>query len=319
MVTADDQTKTYGSPVLPPFTAHYSGFVNGDTAASLTQPLTFKTLRTRPARSAITRLPLRAARARITRSATSPGRCTYTKAVVTVTAEDKSKIYGDPLPTFSARYDGFVNGDTPAGLTQPVVMSTSADRHSPVGVYQIRPTGGASANYSLVLNNGVLTVNKAALTIAADNLSKAYGDPLPSFTASYSGLVNGDTIASLARPAKLSTTATVNSPLGKYPILVSGADAPNYTIRYVSGVLSILDANPATTSELSDFNVGGDGSLTVRVAATSGSKVQLEWSDDLITWHALAMKAAVSGQAQFPVAGLGRVPLRFFRAVPVTE
>src|SRR5207244_12398925 len=37
MVTAEPQTKTYGA-ANPPLTVRYSGFVNGDTAASLTTP-----------------------------------------------------------------------------------------------------------------------------------------------------------------------------------------------------------------------------------------------------------------------------------------
>ena len=36
-ITADNQTKVYGA-ALPTLTASYSGFVNGDTAASLTTP-----------------------------------------------------------------------------------------------------------------------------------------------------------------------------------------------------------------------------------------------------------------------------------------
>src|SRR4029077_2815111 len=36
-ITADNQVKAYGA-ALPAFTASYSGFVNGDTSASLTTP-----------------------------------------------------------------------------------------------------------------------------------------------------------------------------------------------------------------------------------------------------------------------------------------
>src|SRR5205814_1670366 len=40
-------------------------------------------------------------------------------APLTVTADDKSKPYGDLLPALTASYSGFVNGDTPASLTTP--------------------------------------------------------------------------------------------------------------------------------------------------------------------------------------------------------
>jgi hypothetical protein len=39
---------------------------------------------------------------------------------------------------------------------------------------------------------GTLTINKAVLTITANNASREYGDANPSFTVAYSGLLNGD-------------------------------------------------------------------------------------------------------------------------------
>ena len=43
--------------------------------------------------------------------------------------------------------------------------------------------------------SGTLTVNKASLTVTADNKSKIYGASNPTFTASYSAFANGDTAA----------------------------------------------------------------------------------------------------------------------------
>ena len=47
-----------------------------------------------------------------------------------------------------------------------------------------------------------------ALTITANNQTKVYGAALPTLTASYSGLVNGDTPASLTTLPTLSTTGS---------------------------------------------------------------------------------------------------------------
>src|SRR5262249_35116681 len=44
-ITANNQSMTFGGP-LPALTASYSGFVNGDTAASLTTPLSLMTTAT---------------------------------------------------------------------------------------------------------------------------------------------------------------------------------------------------------------------------------------------------------------------------------
>ena len=72
-ITADNQTKVYGA-ALPTLTASYTGFVNGDTAASLTTPPTLTTTATPPATSpaAPTPSPPAAPLIPITRSATSP-------------------------------------------------------------------------------------------------------------------------------------------------------------------------------------------------------------------------------------------------------
>src|SRR5205823_1390697 len=152
VVTADNETMVYGA-ALPAFTASYSGFVNGDTAASLTQPVNFAT--TTNASSPVGTYPIT-----LTGGA-SPnytltlhgGVLTVTKATltVTVTPDNKTKVYGAPLPPLTATYAGFINGDTAASLAQPVILATTATASSPVGTYPITATGGASPNYDLVL------------------------------------------------------------------------------------------------------------------------------------------------------------------------
>ena len=45
------------------------------------------------------------------------GTLTVTPVGLTITADNKSKAYGAALPTLTAGYSGFVNGDTAASLT----------------------------------------------------------------------------------------------------------------------------------------------------------------------------------------------------------
>ncbi len=61
-------------------------------------------------------------------------------------------------------------------------------------------TPNDTTNYSNISSSVTLVVSPAALTITANNASKAYGAALPAFTAGYSGLVNGDTAARVTRP-----------------------------------------------------------------------------------------------------------------------
>src|SRR5207245_6113326 len=97
---------------------------------------------------------------------------------------------------------------------------------------EIDAAGATDANYTITFVKGSLEVTPATLTITADDKTKVYGAALPVLTASYSGFVNGDTSASLSTPVSLSTTATANSPVGKYEILASGAADPNYIITF---------------------------------------------------------------------------------------
>jgi subtilisin-like proprotein convertase family protein len=98
-------------------------------------------------------------------------------------------------------------------------------------------------SYVSVTTNVSINVLKHALTITALNTNKVYGAPVPVFSASYSGFVNGDTTNSLSAQAALSTTATTASPAGAYSITASGASSTNYTISYVAGTLTVTRAS----------------------------------------------------------------------------
>ncbi len=55
-----------------------------------------------------------------------------TKAVLTVTANNATKVYAAALPTLSPTYSGFVNGDTSSVLTGSPSLTTAATAASPV-------------------------------------------------------------------------------------------------------------------------------------------------------------------------------------------
>ncbi len=88
-------------------------------------------------------------------------------------------------------------------------------------------------------------MNKAPLTVTADNKSQIYQTAVPALTVSYSGFVNGQTVANLASPAVATTTATATSVPGTYPITVAGAVSGNYTFTNVAGSLVIPVGGPS--------------------------------------------------------------------------
>jgi hypothetical protein len=188
-------------------------------------------------------------------------------AELVVTPASQSRTYGAANPTLSGTITGLQNGDN---IT--ATFSTAATPGSPVGTYSIVPTlidpGGKLINYNVSLNNGTLTVSPAALTITAANASKLYGAALPALTAGYGGFLNGDTASSLTPPPTLTTMATAASPVGSYPIQMSGSASPNYAISFVSGTLTILPA-AAAVLVTSSANPSLPGAVVTFTAALS--------------------------------------------------
>ena len=63
-----------------------------------------------------------------------PGNVTVSPAPLLVTADNKSKIIGEPNPVLTVTYTGFLNGDGPLQLTTQPVVETTATQGSDVGV-----------------------------------------------------------------------------------------------------------------------------------------------------------------------------------------
>ncbi|GIK43650.1 MAG: hypothetical protein BroJett011_74830 [Chloroflexota bacterium] len=85
-----------------------------------------------------------------------------TRAPLTITADNKIMGKDVPLPTLTASYSGFVNGDGPKSLKKGVFLSTTADTSKP-GVYPIFVYGGYSSNYQITFVNGQLEVKEIGI------------------------------------------------------------------------------------------------------------------------------------------------------------
>lgn len=86
---------------------------------------------------------------------------TVTPAVLTITADNKSKYYSDDSPALTVSYAGFVNGETPETLSTQATASTTATNLSAAGTYPITASGAIDANYTFNYVAGALTVNPA--------------------------------------------------------------------------------------------------------------------------------------------------------------
>ena len=165
---------------------------------------------------------------------------TITKATLTVTADNKSRPYGDPNPSLTATFAGFKFAESLAtsGVAGAPALATTAAQSSPAGEYAITAGLGTlvSGNYAFAFVNGTLKVDRAPLTVNANDASRPYGVANPTFSGSYNGQKNGDTFT-----MSFSTTATTASPVGSYAIVPSadGATIGNYIVTPINGTLTV--------------------------------------------------------------------------------
>src|ERR671935_251812 len=236
-ITASSGSSVYGS-APGPVTASYSGFQNGDTAASLSTQPTCTTAATAASHVGSYATSCAGAASNDYTFSYVAGSWRVTKAPLTVTADDKTKVYEQSNPPFTVSYSGFVNGDGPSSLAGTLSFTTAATAASHVGSYDVTPSGLSSSDYNISFVKGTLAVTPANLTITADNKTKVYGQANPSFTVSYSGFVNGDSAGSLAGTLSFTTTATAQSHVGSYDVTPSGLTSTDYNITLVKGTLT---------------------------------------------------------------------------------
>jgi len=166
---------------------------------------------------------------------------TITPLAVTVTADAKTKVYGevDPSLTFvSNPAVGFVlpNGDA-------ISFSGSLSRAvgENIGNYAINQNTVANSNYTITYNTANLTITPLAVTVTADAKTKVYGDADPSLTfvsnpAVGSSLANGHTISFTGALSRAAGETVAGSP---YAINQNTVANSNYTIAFTGANLTI--------------------------------------------------------------------------------
>ena len=116
-----------------------------------------------------------------------------------------------------------------------------------------------------------LTVEKAPLTITASDCTKYQGEDNPTLSVWYKGFVYDENVNVLTTKPTVTTEATKDSPVGEYSITVSGAEAENYYMEYVNGVMKVI-LQPSLVVSFADaavktlcvanWDTDGDGQLS---------------------------------------------------------
>lgn len=169
---------------------------------------------------------------------------TITQRPLTVTAEDKTVTYGDPVPDYIATYEGLLDRDK--GKLGTPVFACAYTTTSPVGNYTIEVSGLANSNYTINYKSGTLTVKPGTIIVSVTGKTISYGDPVPT---SYDLTCNNPdiSISDLGTPV-FKCGYTTKSPVDEYPITVTGLTLANYTIEYATGAKLIVRQREVTVS-----------------------------------------------------------------------
>ena len=171
------------------------------------------------------------------------------------TAQALTREYDVALDVASKDVQNTINvliEGAPVEGTPECVCEAVADRTLPVGTYPITVLPGTVTTQGVELKDGVFTIEPAPLTITAKSYTRQVGQPNPTFEVSYKGFRNGEKEEVVTVKPVVSCEASETSPAGTYAITPSGAEAANYTMNYVAGVLTVEDPTAVSAPTADD-------------------------------------------------------------------
>jgi gliding motility-associated-like protein len=182
---------------------------------------------------------------------------TINQLAVTVTADAKSKTYGDVDPALTFVSNPTVGTVLANGQTISFLGSLTRAPGENVGTYAILQGSVANSNYNISYVNGALTVNQRVLTVGGTFTvnNKEYDG-----TASATFASNNLTLLTIVGTDNVTLTATAvfvnkvvgtGKPVTLTGLSIAGADAANYTLS--------LTGLPTTTANITArvLTIGG--------------------------------------------------------------
>jgi gliding motility-associated-like protein len=292
--TADNKSKVYGS-ANPVFTITYDGFANNDDASVLTLAPVASTSATATSNVGTYDIAISNGTAANYTLTAVKGTLTINKATLTVTAENKSRIYGASNPALTFTYAGFVNDQSASSLSTAPTASTTAKNTSKVGDYDITLSGAADNNYDFVYNKGKLTINKATLTVTAQNNERCFAANDPALSYIVLGFANGEDTTAFSSQIKMKTNTSASTAAGDYKTIAYDASAENYTFEFIDGVFIVRPLPIGTITSSVDYVCDGANLLLT----TSGAAKYVWYKDGIAVANATANSLTITSKGDY--------------------
>jgi filamentous hemagglutinin family protein len=200
--------------------------------------------------------------------------------MLTVTAANQTKIYGNANPALTATISGGLPGDAAAGVVSGTPsLGTLATASSDVGNYSIVGTLGtlvSDFNYGFQFVNGTLRIDPATLTASLTGTVRKIYDGTSSATLAagnyqLAGLLFGDsvTLSGPASGAYNSKDVGISKLVSVSGLALAGPDRGNYVLASsnLSGAIGVIDPATLTASLTGPVRKIYDGTSSATLTA----------------------------------------------------
>src|SRR4051812_43780358 len=265
-VTPNAASKVYGA-VDPAFSGTLAGFLAADGVSAAYSRTAGESVAGGPYTISATLSPATALANYTITSNTAA--FAITKAPLSVTANNASRVYNTPNPALSGTLTGVIAGD---GITAS--YSTTAVTSSVVGSYPIVPAladpNGKLANYTVTSANGTLSVTPLVPTVTFTG-APASAVYRSAFTVAASTNSSAAAIVTASGACSISgTTVTMTSGTGACALTASWTSDANYTSATATQSTAATKATPVTTTMVSSATSTNYGQLVTLTATING-------------------------------------------------
>ena len=228
---------------------------------------------------------------------------TVDKATLTVTASSTSTSYGT-VPTVTASYSGFQNGEGTGSLTKLPSCSSTVTATSTVGTYPGANTcsGGAATDYSFsyVAANATVTKDSTTAKVSLSPTTVTYGNESQSvFTVT----------VTTAHGERLPTTDSATVKVGSASCIASLAPSGSGTCTIPNTALA---ANPTAYTVTASYPGDSDLSASSQATATTGLTVTKDSTKTTVSLSPSTVAYGNESQAVFTT----KVTTHYGEAVP---
>lgn len=194
---------------------------------------------------------------------------------LTLTADNKTKTYGDANPAFTYSPSGLIDGDSAgvaisSGPSYSVSGSTSTSGQlTALTLHDITSSAATASNlgYALSYASGTLTVNQKALAITVAGVSKVY-DGGTAVTVSYGdNRIAGDVLSIAGTASYIDKNAGIDKTVNVNGITLTSTDAGNYTFNSTAATVADITAKVLSLSGLTAGNKAYDGTTTASISS----------------------------------------------------